>query len=60
MAQSQSTPLAQAMAAAQAGERLSPGQAITLLKEAELLELGRLAHAAHMRHNPELVVTFAV
>lgn len=60
LAKPQSTPLTQALAAVEAGERLSPEQAVTLLQEAELLELGRLAHAARLRLNPEPVVTFAV
>ncbi len=53
-------PLRQAQEAAEAGQRLSPAQALLLLEEAELLELGRLAHAARMRLNPEPVVTYAV
>ena len=60
LTQPQSSSLAQALAAAEAGERLSPEQAVSLLQEAELLELGRMAHAARMRLNPEPVVTFAV
>ncbi|BEQ15262.1 cyclic dehypoxanthinyl futalosine synthase [Desulfoferula mesophila] len=52
--------LAQALQAAETGERLSPEQAVTLLTQAEFLELGRLAHAARLRHNPEPVVTYAV
>lgn len=59
-AQRSSRPLNQAMEAAAAGERLSPEQAVTLLQEAELLELGHLAHAARLRLNPEPVVTYAV
>ncbi len=52
--------LASALAAAEAGRRLSPGDALCLLERAELLTLGRLAHQARMRHNPEPVVTYAV
>ncbi|MCB2226249.1 MAG: dehypoxanthine futalosine cyclase [Desulfarculaceae bacterium] len=49
-----------ALRTAEAGRRLSPEQALTLLEEAEFLALGRLAHAARLRANPEPVVTYAV
>lgn len=52
--------LAQALRAAENGSRLSAEQALVLLEEADLLMLGRLAHAARLRHNPELVVTYVV
>ncbi|MCF8031812.1 MAG: dehypoxanthine futalosine cyclase [Desulfarculaceae bacterium] len=52
--------LDQALAAAEAGQRLGPEQALCLLEQAELLTLGRLAHAARLRHNPESMVTYAV
>lgn len=52
--------LASALAAAQAGERLTPGQALLLLEGAELLELGHLAHQARLRHNPEPIATYVV
>ncbi|MEW5914664.1 MAG: cyclic dehypoxanthinyl futalosine synthase [Thermodesulfobacteriota bacterium] len=53
-------PLSEALAAAEEGQRLSPTQALALLGSAELLDLGRLAHGARLRHNPEPVVTYAV
>ena len=43
-----------------AGERLSCDDGLWLLREAELLELGRLAEAARFRRNPEPVVTFVI
>ncbi len=52
--------LAGALAAAREGWRLSDEQALTLLLEADLLTLGRLAQAARFRHNPEPVVTYVV
>ena len=55
-----SVALDQALQAAEAGQRLSQEQALCLLQEAELLTLGRLAHAARWRHNPAPVVTYAV
>jgi len=59
-APAQESSLDQALAAAGRGERLSPQQALLLLEEADFLTLGRLAHAARLRHNPEPVVTYAV
>jgi cyclic dehypoxanthinyl futalosine synthase len=55
-----SASLKQALRAAEEGGRLSPEQALALLLEADLLDLGRLAHAARFRHNPEPVVTYVV
>ena len=52
--------LSHALAAAERGERLSFSAARTLYEEADLLVLGRLAHAARFRHNPERTVTYAV
>ncbi len=52
--------LHEALRAAERGNRLSTGQALTLLAEADLLDLGHLAHAARFRHNPEPVVTYVV
>jgi cyclic dehypoxanthinyl futalosine synthase len=52
--------LAEALGAAQRGQRLTSDQALRLLEEADLLVLGRLAHAARLRHNPEAVVTYVV
>ena len=52
--------LEQALRAADSGDRLSPEQALVLLQEADLLDLGRLAHAARLRHNPEPMITYVV
>jgi cyclic dehypoxanthinyl futalosine synthase len=52
--------LEEALRAAEKGERLSPEHALKLLNEADLLDLGRLAHAVRFRHNPESVVTYVV
>jgi cyclic dehypoxanthinyl futalosine synthase len=52
--------LPQALEAAERGERLSFKAAYTLYREADLVLLGQLAHAAGLRHNPERVVTYAV
>ena len=52
--------LEQALRTAEAGDRLSPEQALALLQEADLLDLGRLAHSARLRHNPEPMVTYVV
>lgn len=52
--------LSQALRVAEEGGRLSPEQALTLLLEADLLDLGRLANSARFRHNPEPVVTYVV
>ncbi len=43
-----------------ARERLSREEALWLLREAALLDLGQLAHAARFRHNPEPIVTFVI
>lgn len=40
--------------------RLSREDAIDLLRDDDLLSLGRLAHAARLSHHPEPVVTFAI
>ncbi len=59
-----SVPLGEALAAAEAMARgrgrLTAGQALTLLTQAEMLTLGRLAHRARFRLNPEPVVTYCV
>jgi cyclic dehypoxanthinyl futalosine synthase len=52
--------LQQALAAARRGERLDQRQALALLERAELLALGRLAHAARLRHNPRPEATYVV
>ncbi len=52
--------LDQALYAAESGDRINTEQALLLLEEADLLMLGRLAHAARMQHNPEPVVTYVV
>jgi cyclic dehypoxanthinyl futalosine synthase len=53
-------PLEQALDAARQGRRLTPEEGLALLTEADLLTLGRLAHAARLAHNPEPVVTYVV
>lgn len=61
MAQSSSpSSLNQALQAASRGERLGPSEALLLLEKADLITLGRLAHDARLRHNPEPVVTYVV
>jgi len=45
---------------AESGECLSFHAAQVLYAQADLLTLGRLAHTARFRHNPEPVVTYAV
>jgi cyclic dehypoxanthinyl futalosine synthase len=55
-----SSALKAALRVAESDERLSPEQALVLLQEADFLELGRLAHAARLRRNPEQVVTYVV
>jgi len=45
---------------AAAGERLSREEGETLLAQADLLALGRAAHAARRRRHPEPVVTYVV
>lgn len=57
---SPSSSLDQALETAEQGRRLTPQQGLTLLQEAELHTLGRLAHAARLRHNPRPVVTYVV
>lgn len=52
--------LREALRAAAEGRRLTEKQALALLTEADLMELGRLAHAARLRHNPEPIVTYVV
>ena len=42
------------------GDRLSREEGLRLWREADLLELGRLAQAARRRHNPEPRVTFVI
>jgi cyclic dehypoxanthinyl futalosine synthase len=49
-----------AEAASQGQARLTPGQALTLLKEADLLPLGFMAQRARQRLNPAPVVTYCV
>ena len=49
-----------ALEAASRGLRLNRGQALQLLLEADLVQLGRLAHAARFKRNPEPVVTYVV
>lgn len=49
-----------ALAAARAGQRLTPGQALALLERADLLSLGHLAHRARLAHNPQAIVTYVV
>ena len=51
---------AEALQAARKGRRLDQGQAMLLLQEADLHTLGRLAHLARFRHNPESIVTYVV
>jgi cyclic dehypoxanthinyl futalosine synthase len=55
-----SSALKAALRAAENHERLSEEQALVLLEEADLLDLGRLAHAARFRHNPEPMITYVV
>jgi cyclic dehypoxanthinyl futalosine synthase len=43
-----------------AGERVSPDEAIALLRDGELLELGGLADAVRRRLHPEGVVTYII
>ncbi|MGE5126347.1 MAG: cyclic dehypoxanthinyl futalosine synthase [Betaproteobacteria bacterium] len=43
-----------------AGERLSREEGVTLLRDGELLELGRLADAVRWRKHPEPVVTYVI
>ncbi len=45
---------------AASGERLSPEEAVLLLREGDLLTLGSLARAARVRKNPGPVVTYIV
>jgi cyclic dehypoxanthinyl futalosine synthase len=45
-------------AKARRGERLSPAEGLQLYVEAPLIELGDLAHAARLRRNPDLAVTW--
>ena len=42
------------------GHRLDPDQALLLYEKADLLTLGRLAQTTRFRHNPHLMVTYAV
>jgi len=42
------------------GERLSLDEGLWLLREAELLEVGRLANTVRFRRHPEPVVTFVI
>src|SRR5258706_781976 len=43
-----------------AGERVSRDEAIALIKDGELLELGMLADAVRVRLHPEAVVTYII
>ena len=60
LGQAQGAALNAALETAQAGARLSPEQALVLLEQADLLTLGRLAHAGRLAHNPDPVVTYCV
>lgn len=51
---------ARALDKADAGERLSPEEALLLLAEADLLVLGHLAHRERLRQHPEPRVTFVI
>ena len=42
------------------GERLSREEGLWLLREADLLELGRLATGARFRRHPDPIVTFVI
>jgi cyclic dehypoxanthinyl futalosine synthase len=44
----------------EAGDRVSPEEALFLMREADLLDLAPLANAWRYRHNPERTVTFVV
>jgi cyclic dehypoxanthinyl futalosine synthase len=50
--------LESALERCRAGERLSAEDALTLYREAPLMELGDLAHKTRLRRNPEAVVTW--
>lgn len=52
--------LRDALQAAESGRRLSFDQALTLARQADLHDLGRLAHAARLAKHPEPVVTYVV
>ena len=52
--------LKQALEKADAGERLSPDDALVLLEEADLLILGHMAHRARLARHPEPLVTFVI
>jgi cyclic dehypoxanthinyl futalosine synthase len=52
--------LDQAIYKAESGERISMEEALALYEQADLLTLGQLAQKARFRHNPEMVVTYAV
>ena len=54
------TTLQKALDTARSGMRLSREHALCLLREADLIKLGHLAHGARLRHNPDKVVTYAV
>ena len=43
-----------------AGERLTREEGLALWREADLIELGRLANAVRFRRHPEPVVTFVI
>ena len=52
--------IARSLAAARAHDRLSAEAALCLLREADLLTLGRLAHARRLHLHPEPLVTYVV
>jgi cyclic dehypoxanthinyl futalosine synthase len=54
------TALAQALEAAEQGQRLSPAQGLVLLEQADLLTLGYLAHQRRLLLNPAPQVTYVV
>jgi cyclic dehypoxanthinyl futalosine synthase len=54
------TDLRQALEKADAGERLTPEDALILLEAADLLTLGHLAHRARLMRHPEPRVTFVI
>ena len=52
--------LQKALEAAGRGMRLNRGQALSLLRKADLVTLGHLAQQARFRHNPRRVITYVV
>lgn len=54
------TDLRQALETADAGERLTPEDALTLLEDADLLTLGHMAHRTRLTRHPEPLVTFVI